>query len=135
MKSINLTLTALAALAGAAGVLLAAAGAHVNADPRLQTASHILLPHAVAALGFVAHSRASPSPRGFTAAAGLLLLGAGLFAADMTLRAVWGVHLIPYLAPTGGLLMVAGWLVGVAAATSAAMTPRAPLPPEREIEI
>ncbi len=130
MKPINVILTALAALCGGAAVVLAAAGAHVNADPRLQTAAQILLPHAVAALGFVAHSRAAYAARGFTWAAGLLLLGAALFAGDMTFRAFFGHPVFPYAAPLGGVVLVVGWLAGVAAALMSAAAPRPPLPPE-----
>lgn len=130
MRKTSLVLTAIAALFGAAAVALAAAGAHVNADPRLQTAAQILLPHAVAALGFIAHSRSAYTPRGFAWAATLLLAGGGLFAGDMAFRAFIGHPVFPYAAPFGGVLLVAGWLTGVGAAVMSAAAPRPPLPPE-----
>lgn len=130
MRKTSFVLTAIAALSGAAAVALAAAGAHVNADPRLQTAAQILLPHAVAALGFIAHSRSAATPRGFVWAAGLLLAGGVLFAGDMTFRVFVGHPVFPYAAPIGGGVLVAGWLTGVGAAIMSAAAPRPPLPPE-----
>ena len=118
-------LAVLAALSGAAAVALAAAGAHIDADPRLATGAQILLPHAVAALAFLALERADRRPnRGLIAAAALVLLGASLFAADMAARVFWGHGVFPGAAPAGGMTTVVGWLVGVVA--SARMTATRP---------
>jgi uncharacterized membrane protein YgdD (TMEM256/DUF423 family) len=45
-----------------------------------------------------------------------LLLGVALFAGDLALRAYTAHRLFPMAAPTGGIVMMAGWvLLGLAA--------------------
>ena len=41
----------------------------------------------------------------------MLLLGAALFSGDVALRAYAGHRLFPMAAPTGGMVMMAGWLL------------------------
>jgi uncharacterized membrane protein YgdD (TMEM256/DUF423 family) len=48
-----------------------------------------------------------------TLAAWALALGVTLFSGDLTARAFLGTSLFPMAAPSGGVLMMAGWL-GVA---------------------
>jgi uncharacterized membrane protein YgdD (TMEM256/DUF423 family) len=47
------------------------------------------------------------------------VVGASLFATDVTLRAYLGRPLFPYAAPTGGSLLILDWLVLTAAALAA----------------
>ena len=107
---------ALAGLMGAAGVTLWAMAAHRGA-PNLATSGQMLLLHAAAVpalavcrkLGLI-HDRIA----GLAAAA--LILGAFLFSGDLAARAFLGSGLFPMAAPTGGLLLIAGWLCAAGAA-------------------
>ncbi|WOH65896.1 DUF423 domain-containing protein [Bradyrhizobium sp. BWA-3-5] len=111
-------LIVLAAIMGADGVMLAAASAHGADASRLASASSMLLFHASAVLGTVVLAeRAIVHTRiGLVAAFGLVL-GASLFAGDLTLRHYAGDGLFPMAAPTGGTLLIASWLaLAVAAA-------------------
>lgn len=106
-----------AALMGAAGVTLAALAAHGADAGRLTPASSMLLIHAPALLAALLLAE-----RGLVAAtlgrlaAFALGLGAVLFATDLTLRHFAGHALFPMAAPTGGTVMILGWLaLGVAA--------------------
>ena len=105
-------LIVLAGLMGAAGVMLAAASAHLADAERLAAASSMLLFHACAVLGAVAlgdrgllHARV-----GLVAAFGFVVASA-LFAGDLTLRQSAGHGLFPLAAPTGGTLLIVSWLV------------------------
>jgi uncharacterized membrane protein YgdD (TMEM256/DUF423 family) len=99
-------LVVLAALMGAAGVALAAAGAHSDGGEFVRTASLFLILHAGALIAICAH-RAGPWP---TIAGLALAAGAILFAADLSMRAFLGARLFPYAAPIGGSLMILAWL-------------------------
>lgn len=108
---------ALAALMGAAGVVLAAVSAHVAPGTALDSAAYMLLFHAVAVLSTAALAQQGLlAPR--LAGVGILawILGAALFAGDIAMRALAGHRLFPLAAPTGGTLLIAGWLVLAAAA-------------------
>lgn len=97
----------IAGLMGLSGVISAAAASH-GADPRLLGgASAMCLAHAPALIALYA---AWPVLR--TAAIAPLLMSAGtaLFAADLTARHFLGHGLFPMSAPTGGVLMMLGWL-------------------------
>ena len=111
-------LIVLAAIMGADGVMLAAASAHGADATRLASASSMLLFHASAVLGAVALAeRAIVHGRIGTAAAFGLVVGASLFAGDLTLRHYAGHGLFPMAAPTGGTLLIMSWLaLAVAAA-------------------
>ena len=104
-------LTMIAALYGALGVILGALAAHKAPGSGLDTASQMLLIHAVAML-----ATAALVERGLiTARAGRLALigfalGAALFAGDIAARALGGFRLFPMAAPTGGSLLIASWL-------------------------
>jgi uncharacterized membrane protein YgdD (TMEM256/DUF423 family) len=111
-------LIVLAGIMGADGVILAAAAAHQADASRLAPASSMLLFHACAVLATVALvERARVHARiGIAGAAGFVL-GAGLFAGDLTLRQYAGQGLFPMAAPSGGALLIASWLtLAVAAA-------------------
>ena len=110
-------LIALAALMGAAGVVLLAASAHAAPGAGLDSAGQMLLFHAAAVLGAVAvlHQGLVYRPLGLAAAAGLVL-GAALFSGDLTLRAFAGHRLFPMAAPTGGTILIVSWIVLMGAA-------------------
>jgi uncharacterized membrane protein YgdD (TMEM256/DUF423 family) len=114
---------AIGALMGAAGVMLAAAGAHAQSGVRLDSAGYLLILHAAAVLaGTVALDRGLVwRPLGIVALAGLIL-GAVLFAADLALRAFAGHRLFPMGAPAGGVVLIVAWIVLAIAAV--AMMPR-----------
>lgn len=97
-----------AGLFGFAGVVSAAVASHASGDPRLMGgASAMCLAHAPALLALYA---AWPSLRTAPLAAALLVAGTLLFAGDLTMRHALGHGLFPMSAPTGGTLMMAGWL-------------------------
>lgn len=105
-------------LAGAAGVALSAAAAHAGGG-NVETAARFLLAHAPAllAIGLLG--------RGRVLAAGgcALLLGLLLFCGDLLMRHYAGQRLFPMAAPSGGTLMILGWLA-VAASPFTARTKR-----------
>lgn len=112
---------ALAALMGFAGVALLAAAAHVTGTQSVQTAGQMLLFHAAAVMAATAARKAghfADLPARLAVSA--LVLGAALFAADLARRGFAGRGLFPMAAPTGGWLMLGGWL-GLAVA---ALLPR-----------
>ena len=82
------------------------------------SASSMLLFHATAVLGAVALAEHGilHAKIGIAAAFGFVV-GASLFAGDLTLRQYVGQGLFPMAAPTGGALLIASWLaLAVAAA-------------------
>ncbi len=97
----------LAGLIGAAGVALAAAATHMG-GALLGPASAMCLAHAPAMLAlFAAHRLLRPAT-----GAGLLMgLGTVLFAGDLVLKEFLGAGLFPMAAPSGGILMMLGWLL------------------------
>ena len=102
----------LAGLMGAAGVVLAAASAHGHPGSGLDSAGYLLLFHAAAVLGGTAllHQGLISRPIGFAALAAFVA-GAALFAGDVAARAYLGHRLFPMAAPSGGVILIAGWLV------------------------
>ena len=113
-------LIAFAGLMGAAGVALAAAAAHGADASRLASASAMLLFHATAILAVTALLARGllHGGIGLIAAFGFVI-GAVVFASDLTLRQYAGHALFPMAAPTGGTVMILGWL----AVTLAALVP------------
>jgi uncharacterized membrane protein YgdD (TMEM256/DUF423 family) len=111
------TLIGIAALFGCAGIAFAAAGAHSKPGSGLDSAGHMLLFHApavIAACAAIASGLIS-RPVGIAGAIALLI-GVALFSGDLALRAYAGHRLFPMAAPTGGMVMIAGWaLLGLAA--------------------
>jgi uncharacterized membrane protein YgdD (TMEM256/DUF423 family) len=101
-------LAALAGFLGAAGIAGAALAAHGGYDENLRTASQFALIHAA----LVAALCLATAPTAATVlAAGVVLAGTGLFCGDLALRALAGHALFPMAAPTGGSLLIAGWLL------------------------
>jgi uncharacterized membrane protein YgdD (TMEM256/DUF423 family) len=113
-------LIALAGLMGAAGVVLAAAGAHGKPGAGLDSAGYLLLIHAAAVIAGTAATRSGLvlRPLGLIVFCGFVI-GATLFAADVASRAYLGNRLFPMAAPTGGVILIVSWLVLVAAALAA----------------
>jgi uncharacterized membrane protein YgdD (TMEM256/DUF423 family) len=100
-----------AGLAGAAGVGLAAAGAHGNDMAALTPPAYFLIMHATAAAAIIAVATRAEHPGAFLLAALVLLAGATLFSGDIAARTLWGVRLFPMAAPIGGSTMIIGWLL------------------------
>ncbi len=102
---------AFAGLIGAAGVVVAAAGAHKGGGELARTSSDFLLVHAAAILAgsgvALAGARSSAL---LVAALGLMSVGAVLFGGDLALAGLLDWRPIPLAAPTGGLCLIAGWL-------------------------
>ncbi len=110
MRVWAMVLAAVAGLYGAAGVALAAVGAHAGVGPNVTTAAYFLLFHAAALVG----ATGSVGPRAGKAvllAASLWALGAFLFSGELALHALTGRSAVPFAAPTGGVVMIAGWLI------------------------
>ena len=110
-------LVILAAIMGADGVILAAAGAHQGDAALLVPASSMLLFHATAVLAAVALiERGMVHVNGGLIAAFGFVIAATLFAGDLSLRHFAGHSLFPFAAPAGGTLLIASWLVLAVAA-------------------
>lgn len=105
-------------LAGGGGVALSAVAAHAGGD-YVATASSFLMAHAptLLAIGLLG--------RGLVLATGgaVLVVGLLLFCGDLLMRYYLGDRLFPMAAPTGGTLMIIGWVV---VALSAFATRREP---------
>ena len=108
-------LIVLASLSGLLGVGLSAAAAHMTGGS-LATAAQFLLFHAPALLALVALSVGGALNVTLARLAGfVMILGLALFCGDLSRRAFSGVPLLPMAAPTGGVLLMIGWvLVGAA---------------------
>ncbi len=98
-------LLGMAGLMGAAGVGLAAWAAHRAGGDTLATAALFLLIHAAAVTAL-----ARGDGTAILGPATVLAIGATLFSGDLALRTTAGVTLWAMAAPTGGVLMIAGWL-------------------------
>jgi uncharacterized membrane protein YgdD (TMEM256/DUF423 family) len=105
-------LLVLAGLMGAGGIALAAAGAHAAPNAGLDGAAYMLLFHAAALLGGVALTQQGllwrPLMLGVLTA---WIVGAVLFSGDIAMRAFFGHRLFAFAAPTGGIILIAAWLV------------------------
>jgi uncharacterized membrane protein YgdD (TMEM256/DUF423 family) len=114
-------LLVLAGLMGVCGVGLAAAAAHGTSATGLDSAAWLLLFHATAILGAASlvHQGQLWRPLGLAAMA-CFVAGGALFAGDIAMRAFAGNRLFPMAAPTGGTLLLVGWLALAAAALVAA---------------
>jgi uncharacterized membrane protein YgdD (TMEM256/DUF423 family) len=127
MTRLPLVLAAVAALIGAAGVALAAAGEHSGGGDLVRTASLFLVLHAVAGIGVSAHARMPGvvSALRLTIVGLALQAGAALFAADLAMRAFAGERLFPFAAPIGGSLMIVAWAALAATFAAVAMRSKA----------
>lgn len=110
-------LLVLAGLMGAAGIMLAAAGAHAAPGAGLESAASMLLFHAAAIIGGAALVQQGMLWRPLALAAlAAWVVGAVLFSGDITLRTFAGHRLFPMAAPSGGIVLILGWLGFVVAA-------------------
>jgi uncharacterized membrane protein YgdD (TMEM256/DUF423 family) len=105
-----------AGLSGCLGVALSAAATHVTAGGQLLTAAQFLLFHAPALLVLGAFAASGALHPKVTRLAGyVLVLGLVLFCGDLSRRTFAGTALFPMAAPTGGTLLMIGWLLAGAA--------------------
>jgi uncharacterized membrane protein YgdD (TMEM256/DUF423 family) len=110
----------LAGLMGAGGIVLAAAGAHAASGAGLDSAAYMLLFHAAAIIGVSALAQQGMLWRPLALAAlAAWIIGSALFAGDLALRAFAGHRLFVMAAPSGGIILIAGWLAFAAAAIGA----------------
>lgn len=118
MTATKLHLT-LAALMGLAGVALLAAAAHITGTANVQTAGQMLLFHAPVIFSATA-ARKGGHLHDLLARIALsaIIVGAILFAADLSRRGFVNEALFPRAAPIGGWFMLGGWL-GLAVAAVA----------------
>lgn len=107
---------ALAAVLGAAGVVLAATAAHRVAEPSLATAATFLIVHGAAAIALTAFASGSGAPAGFLASASLMIFAVTLFSGDVAARVLLGDKLFAMAAPLGGSLLIAAWLMAAVSA-------------------
>jgi uncharacterized membrane protein YgdD (TMEM256/DUF423 family) len=112
----------LAGLMGAAGIMLAAAGAHAAPGASLDSAAYILLLHAAAVIGAAAIVAQGIVWRPLAMAAlAAWIVGTLLFAGDLSLRAFAGHRLFVMAAPSGGVILICGWLAFAVAAIGAVL--------------
>jgi uncharacterized membrane protein YgdD (TMEM256/DUF423 family) len=107
----NRSLLLAAGLLGASGVALSAAAAH-QGIANVATAASFLLMHAPAflALSLLGGNRIR------SIGSWALLFGLVIFSGDLLARAYLGTRLFPMAAPSGGVLMIGGWLAVAASA-------------------
>ena len=116
MSGLDRVLAALAAVAGGLGVAGSAAAAHTSGGETLKTAAQFLLFHAPAILALTGLAAAGLTRGALTRlAAAALLIGLVLFSGDLALRALTGTPLFPMAAPSGGVVLMAGWLLAAIA--------------------
>ncbi|MEJ5079459.1 MULTISPECIES: DUF423 domain-containing protein [unclassified Ochrobactrum] len=97
-------------LAGLCGGLAIAAyaGAAHGGENHLSAIAPLLLGHAPALLVL---SLIVPNSRVASIGGAILLAGLALFCGDLFMRDMAGSRLFPMAAPTGGSLMILGWLI------------------------
>ena len=111
MKRSPLILAGIAALMGAAGVALAAAGVHESGGELAERGALFLLLHAAAALAIAAHARVPiASARALVVVGFVMEAGAALFSAELAMRAFTGDRIFPFAAPIGGTTMMLSWV-------------------------
>ncbi len=97
---------------GALAIGLAAYGAHgvdAAAVPLMEKASQFQLIHAVALL--VIDRLAEPKAWLVNIAGGVFTFGVALFSGSLYVKAMTGPLPFPMVTPTGGILLLLGWLV------------------------
>ena len=98
-----------AGLFGAAGIAGAALAAHGGDIRLVAIASTIALVHAPALLGMAALRAAMPKLSAI--AGGAMIVGTLLFSGDLASRTALGGRLFIDAAPTGGMVLIAAWLL------------------------
>ena len=106
--------------------MIAAAGAHVGGGELARTAGDFLMIHAavILAASVLATVRQGTDLL-LGLALGLLTVGSLLFSGELALVGLAGWRPLPLAAPTGGLCLIAGWLVLAAFAVRACLDPPA----------
>lgn len=113
-------LLVLAGVMGAGGIMLAAAGAHAAPGAGLDSAAYMLLFHAAAIIGGTALMQQSLLWRPLAPVVlAAWVVGALLFSGDIAFRAFAGHRLFPMAAPSGGIILILGWLGFAVAAIGA----------------
>jgi uncharacterized membrane protein YgdD (TMEM256/DUF423 family) len=103
-------LAGIAALMGAAGVALAAAGVHASGGELAERGALFLLLHAAAGLAIAAHARiAGPLTRALVIVGFFMEAGAILFSAELAMHVFTGERIFPFAAPLGGTTMILSW--------------------------
>ena len=111
MKRSPLVLAGVAALMGAAGVALAAAGVHANGGELAKRGALFLLLHAAAGLAIAAHARiATDSAHALVVVGFVMEAGAVLFSAELAMHVFSGERIFPFAAPIGGTTMMLSWV-------------------------
>ena len=111
MNRSPLILAGVAALMGAAGVGLAAAGVHASGGELAERGALFLLLHAVAALAIAAFAGLPTAPGRALVIVGFVMeAGATLFSAELAARAFTGDRIFPFAAPIGGSTMMLSWV-------------------------
>jgi uncharacterized membrane protein YgdD (TMEM256/DUF423 family) len=111
MNRAPFVLAGVAALMGAAGVALAAAGVHASGGDLAERGALFLLLHAAAALAIAAHVRQPTAPGRALLIVGFVMeAGAALFSAELAQRAFTGERIFPFAAPIGGSMMMLAWV-------------------------
>ena len=98
-----------AGLFGAAGIAGAALAAHGGDIRLVAIAAAIALVHAPALLGLAALRSATPKLSAI--AGGAMIVGTLLFSGDLASRTALGGRLFIDAAPTGGMALIAAWLL------------------------
>jgi len=102
----NILFSTLAGLCGALAIAAYAGAAH-GGENHLGNIAPLLLGHAPA---FLVLSLIVPGSRAAYLGGALLVIGLALFCGDLFMRDMTGNRLFPMAAPTGGSLMILGWL-------------------------
>ena len=111
MTRAPLVLAGVAALMGAAGVALAAAGVHENGGELAERAALLLLLHACGALAIAAHARiGGASARALVIVGFIMEAGAILFSGEIAIYVFAGVGVFAFAAPIGGTTMIVAWI-------------------------
>jgi len=97
----------LAGLCGALAIAAYAGAAH-GGENHLSAIAPLLLGHAPALLVL---SLIVPNSRVASIGGAILIAGLALFCGDLFMRDMAGSRLFPMAAPTGGSLMILGWLI------------------------
>ncbi|KAB2746800.1 MULTISPECIES: DUF423 domain-containing protein [Brucella] len=105
-RSHNILFSTLAGLCGALAIAAYAGAAH-GGDNHLANIAPLLLGHAPA---FLVLSLIVPASRIAYLGGALIAVGLALFCGDLFMRDMTGDRLFPMAAPTGGSLMILGWL-------------------------
>ncbi|OIS93839.1 DUF423 domain-containing protein [Brucella cytisi] len=103
----NILFSTLAGLCGALAIAAYAGAAH-GGDNHLGNIAPLLLGHAPA---FLVLSLIVPGSRIAYLGGILLVIGLALFCGDLFIRDIMDDRMFPMAAPTGGSLMILGWLV------------------------